>query len=231
MNTVISEKQARQITGGRTPLVPIEYEQACADLEKCINLDEAKYWSDKADALAAWALIYRDDKAGVTARRVKLKAYDRMGALARELQPTKHLGGRRGGSTPGPAKLLHDHGLKSDQAAAALAISRAPRDKFNKALDDAIGIHRARTLFRGHGRLSGRPVSSDAWVWLTDQNGGGPNLHQARAAMRNRPARDVAAEINPGEAKVARALVTWIVEWLDEFEQYLPKEPESGNAR
>ena len=228
MNTVISEKQARQITGGRTPLVPIEYEQACAELEKCINLDEAKYWSDKADALAAWAMIYRDDKAGATARRVKLKAYDRMGALARELRPLKFVKGHRG-AVPGPAKLLASHGLNSDQAAAALAISRAPRDKFGKALDDAIGINRARTLFRGHSP-AGRPRSSDAWVWLTDKNGGGPNLHHARAAMRSRPAREVAAEINSGEAKVARALVVWITEWLDEFEQYLPKDQECANA-
>lgn len=84
MSTVITEQQARQITGGRKPLVPVEYEAACNALAQCVDLDEAKYWSDKADALAAWAKIYRDDRISAQAKRLKLKAYRRMGELAAE---------------------------------------------------------------------------------------------------------------------------------------------------
>lgn len=55
MNSVITAEQAKKITGGRTPLVPVEYEAAVKSLQACATLDEAKYWSDKSDALAAWA--------------------------------------------------------------------------------------------------------------------------------------------------------------------------------
>lgn len=51
MKAVISSEQARQITGGRTPLVPVEFETAVKALKACTQIDEAKYWSDKASAL------------------------------------------------------------------------------------------------------------------------------------------------------------------------------------
>ena len=93
MNSVISEEQARQITGGRKPLVPVEYERACTALAECQTIDEAKYWDNKADALAAWAKIYNNDQAGLEAKRLKLHAYRRMGEIAREIIPKGTSGG------------------------------------------------------------------------------------------------------------------------------------------
>lgn len=49
MQSVISAAEAKKITGGRTPLVPVEYETAITALQACVTLDETKYWSDKAD--------------------------------------------------------------------------------------------------------------------------------------------------------------------------------------
>jgi hypothetical protein len=51
MQQVITAKQARQITGGRTPLVPVVYEDALKALGECLSLDDAKVWDNKADAL------------------------------------------------------------------------------------------------------------------------------------------------------------------------------------
>lgn len=87
MQQVISAEQARKITGGRTPHVPVEYETAINALVACRSIDEAKYWSDKSDALAAWAKIYHSDKAAREAKALKLWAFRRMGQLAAELRP------------------------------------------------------------------------------------------------------------------------------------------------
>jgi hypothetical protein len=213
--TVITEKQARQITGGRTPLVPVEYEAALNSLTACESLDEAQYWADKSDALAAWALIYRDDKAGRQARRLKIHAYRRMGILASEIRAAAN-------KAKGASSLLIQHGLSKDQAAAAMQISRAPEKKLQVHIDAAHGINRTAASFRGLG--SRRPASSDAWFWLADTSsaGTGPRLRGVWAALRAKSAKEVAAQIHPGEAQAARALLSSIQEWFDEFEQYLP---------
>src|ERR1700690_2101621 len=92
MKQVISAEEARKITGGRLPHMPVEYETALQALQECITLEDTKYWSDKADALAVWAKIFHSDDAARKAKQLKLKAFRRMGELARELRP-----GKRGG--------------------------------------------------------------------------------------------------------------------------------------
>jgi hypothetical protein len=215
-NGIITEKQARQITGGRKPLVPIEYEQACTSLAACLTIDDAKYWSDKSDALAAWAKIYHDDQASTDARRVKLKAYRRMGELARELRPTRK---------PSANKLLREHGIDQHHARVALSLSLAPEKEFSKVVERAPGLHKAALQFRGLGARAGKTVSTDAWVWLASGKINGGSLYSVRTAFRQRAARDIAAQISQGEVKVARELVREIVDWLEEFEAALPKSP------
>lgn len=225
--TVITEKQARQITGGRKPLVPVEYEQAVAALQQCVDLDEAKYWENKADALAAWARIYRDDEVGLKAKKLKLHAYRRMSQLAMELRP----GGpavRKGaqgcaGHLPGPRSLLIEHGVGPQKATDMMRIGRMPEGKFQEAVRQARPVRFVSTDSRG---LRGNyRTSSEGWIWLTrHETSDGLRLGRVRDRMLKRRAKDVAAQISPGEVKAARTLVQQIQEWLDEFEQYLPKE-------
>jgi len=109
--------------------MPVEYDRALQALVACTRIDEARTWSDKADALAAWARIYQNDQASVLARRLKLHAYRRMGELAEELRP-KHP------DAGGPRSLLLEQGLTMPQASAARCLARMPAPNFARACKD-----------------------------------------------------------------------------------------------
>ena len=210
MQAVITSKQARQITGGRAPLVPVEYETAVNALQACLTLDETKYWSDKADALAAWAKIYRSDDAVLKAKRLKLHAYRRMGEIAAELRPLRGRiqgTGNGKGSLPGPRTLLKEHGLSVAEADAARTLATLTRRKFDQILKNPIAPTTARYVVR------------DETIW-----------HEvARAAMslrsvlrRHTPA-EVMAVLTDIEKPKARELMIDLAEWLDEFESRMPR--------
>lgn len=228
-HTVITEKQARQITGGRKPLVPVEYESAVKALMECSTLDEAKYWDNKSDALAAWAKIYHNDEALLQAKKLKLHAYRRMGELANEIRPPRS-GGGINGRPKGASSLLVESGLTRPQATDALRISRATPKEFSDSMARGMGVTRTAEQFRGRG-LNVANISTDDWQWLYKSNGVGAKLSIARSAMRQRAPRVVAAGIATHEIAQARTLVIEIQEWLDEFEQYLPKSSGKGEAQ
>src|SRR5688572_2684465 len=95
------------------PKLPVEYSAAITAIAVCRTIDDGKYWSDKADALAAWAKIYKDDVVAREARSLKLHAYRRIGVLAAEIRPLKFRG--RGGAV-GPNSLLVENGFSLTKA-------------------------------------------------------------------------------------------------------------------
>lgn len=214
-NPVITAEQARKITGGRTPLVPVEYETACRALAECSTLDETKYWDNKADALAAWAKIYHSDQAAVEAKRLKLHAYRRMGALAAEIRPlylrVKGSGIGKTGSVPGPKALLQEHGFKRDTAAAIRAIACMPQAEFEAAVAKKIPPSPYRLV-----KVLNR--QNPAWAEMHIK------LSTARGCCRRQSAVTLASGISPKECQTARELATELIEWLDEFERHLPRE-------
>ena len=205
--TVITAAQAREITLGRTPLVPVEYETACKALEACRTLDEAKYWDNKADALAAWAKIHRDQKIERGARALKLHAYRRMGELAAIIRPQKRIDGRL---QNGPKSLLQEHGLSRSRASAARKLSILPRNEFQRIASQP------------------RPPSPEA-VRATRKSAPGEfaflyrSLMDFRSKTRRFPARQ-AANAMELSTETLRPLCKEVIEWLDEFERCLPEE-------
>lgn len=211
MNTVISAEQARKITGGRTPLVPIEYEHALKALQACITIDETKYWSDKADALAAWAKIYHNDRATIEARRLKLHAYRRMGELAHELRPKSFQPDGKG-MNPGPVALLVESGLQRSQASQASRISKIPAQRFKAEVN------------RLHPPTPFNLAKSISWrgskVWLSvSQDACGPG--QFRGFCRRHNPTDLARQLTISENRKAAEIAKEIFEWADEFDQAL----------
>lgn len=207
MSAVLTSEQARQVTRGRTPLVPVEFEQAIAALQACITLDDSKYWSDKADALAAWARIYRNDDVMRKAKVLKLHAFRRMGELAAELKP---IANAKGGRQPGAVRALTDAGLTHNDAIAARRLATITEKRFNKILEKP---------------KAPSSVLQDLWVrdehWADFVRVG----QSFRAALR----RTTPAKVTKGIGDNARFIVTArelcrdISEFLDELEQRLPK--------
>lgn len=207
MNAVLSAEQARQVTRGRTPLVPVEYETAVKALSECLTLDESKYWSDKADALAAWAKIYRDGDALRKAKALKLHAYRRMGELAGELKPMVN---GAGGRQPGAIRVLTDAGLTHNAAIAARRLATIPERRFNKLLTNP---------------KSPTTVVQDLWVrdecWADFIR----TAHSFRGTLRRHTPAAVAKGCKENDRFIvtAREMITEITEWLDDLEQRLPK--------
>jgi hypothetical protein len=131
--TVVAERHV-QVPEPKPERMPVEYVTAVRALAECVSIDEAKHWSDKAEALAAWAKIYQSDEAGIKARQLRLHAYRRMGVLAGELSPTKHRTEGRG-RAPGPPQFLVTKGLSPHQAQAARQLALCPPEKFEEIIN------------------------------------------------------------------------------------------------
>jgi hypothetical protein len=112
---------------------PVVYEEAVKKLEAVETIDEGKYFEDQAEALAAWAKIYNDDRAADAARRLKLHAYRRCGILAQQQRPTERTA--TGRITRGPRSLLVESGFKGSQAQAAVAVARMPEREFRRVVE------------------------------------------------------------------------------------------------
>lgn len=208
LQNVITAQEARQITRGRTPLVPVEYETAVKSIAACLTLDEAKYWDAKADALAAWAKMYRSNELIVKAKQLKLHAYRRMGELAYEIRPkhgrVKGEGVGRIGSLPGPRSLLKDHGLSVSEVDSVCAIYNAPQKRFDQLLKNPVAPTTARSMLRG-----------DDTPYREIMRGG---MSMRSVCRRHTPAQVIATmttlEIENGHAE---ELAIEVMEWMDEF--------------
>lgn len=218
VNSVITAEQAKKITGGRTPLVPVEYEAAVNALQACVTLDEAKYWNDKADVLAAWARIYHNDRAARCARALRLHAHRRMGELAEELRPTKKQKGFKG-RQPGATSLLVEMGIKQHDAQNMRNVAKADECTFLAAVN------------------SSRPPSPHYFSIITQ--GSASHAHKVLRARGYVQFKSFCNQTDPvqfargfdrAESEKVRSDVVALIEWLDAFEQALPKTPATPKA-
>jgi hypothetical protein len=214
MQHVISAKQAREITGGRLPHMPVHYENAVRELSLCISLDDAKEWSDKADALAAWAKIYHSDEADRKAKQLKLHAFRRMGEIAGELRPMIRKGIIRG--TGGPVSLLRDNGLSRHKAVTARTLSLMSKGSFEGLLNsDTVPSPNCVKLtnhYKNH---------SKSWVKI--MSGTATSLATFRVTCRGNNAKEIAHGFNNDEVKGVKDAIVEVMEWLDKLDQFLPR--------
>lgn len=117
----------------RQQIVPVVYEEACRAITACKSIDEAKYWSDKADALSAWARIYNEDKVSIEAKRLKLHAYRRMAELADQIMPQWRA--ERGFRYATVPIILADYGIGRSQARVIAKIGEMPAAVVKRAID------------------------------------------------------------------------------------------------
>lgn len=190
--------------------LPVQYETAVRLLAQCETIDDARQWSIKSDALAAWASIYKNDEAGVQARKLKLHAFRRMGILAGELRPQRALGMGKGkvglGTSSGPYSLLIESGLSKTQAGQIRCLALLPKAEFDSLIDQEI------------------PPTPNKF-----QQGPPSEYSSMRKAMRELRSkidrsdlRAIGNSLTPSQANNLRKLVTEIIESLTDFRDCIP---------
>ena len=190
--------------------LPVIYADACKALAICTTIDEAKYFSDKAEALAAWARIYKSNQAATEARRLKLHAFRRMSQLSGELRPMSNRPG--GARAPGPVSLLMEHGITNNTAKVIRAVGSISKATFNSLLVSK-RIPTPREIYMSK--------NGGSACWLKFKTGNGSPM-SARTFARNNPAESLARGMEIDEAKAARALCEELIEWLEEMVKHLP---------
>lgn len=196
LNPVLTSEQAKKLTGGREPLLPAEFSDACKLLAECRSIDDAKYWSDKATALAAWAKVYHSTRVAVEARKLKLHAYRKMAELAKEIKKEKGTA---------PAKILQQHGMEKWQADEVMAVGRASPAKFEAALKRAV------------------PPSPSYFKRYAENFAGGAveSMRRFYYFTTRTDATEIATQVPPKDRAQVRRMITGITEWLDELEQHV----------
>lgn len=183
--------------------MPVLYAQACRALEACITMDEAKYYADKSDALAAWAKIYGSDADKVAAVRLKNHAFARMGQLAQDLRPQRLC------TDKGPKSLLMEHGLSENNAQAARKLA-----KLNKEEIDSIAVAPSTWSARDYHRMA-----SGSWKVVAHSGHGSPISF--RTFCRQNDPTNLAKGISHDEAKKASVLTAELLNWLIVFQENL----------
>lgn len=200
--------------------IPVVYLDAVRALAACRSIDEGKYWANKADALAAWAKIFQNKTAAVEAKRLKLFAYRRMGLLAGELQETINSALQsRSGRKPGARRQLAKSGLTHNEANAAVTVARMTEAEFAAEIER--NSPRAASTFKRLGMFLGRtgvPVKhSDSYFLIRAK------LSVLLAFMRSVEPTAFGASFGSEDVAAIRPAIVELQEWLDAFEQHLPK--------
>jgi hypothetical protein len=181
--------------------LPVVYTEAVTALTRCRTLDEAKYFSDKAEALQAWAKIYNSNQASIEATRLKWHAYRRMGVLAEELMPKAD---QRGGAMT----LLKEQGFSHSTASVIRRVARLAEGEFKDLVDQERPY--APSVVRHYDR-----TGTDSWIVFQDLFG------RMRLFCDKHDAKTFANELARDERTRAKAIVNDLMEWIDQFERYL----------
>lgn len=213
----------------RDAKLPEVYQSLVNHVKRCEELLEINYFSDAAAALAAYAIIHRDNKLQQQAKRLKIWAAWSAGRAAERLRPTV-IGRAAGhsGQAPGARSLLREQGLNDQAASRALRLSRLTEKEIEGELEacDAPSMNRMARGGIGRGHSCGKLPFSDGAARLIGYGSTGGTSGNIAAHVSFCRANDarLANAFTLEEATRARALLLEIREWHDVFEQMLPIE-------
>ena len=193
--------------------VPIIYTKAVQALAECRDIDEANTFNNAAEALAAWAKIYKDDVAGREARQLKLHAYRRMGKLARQLYPNR--GKKGGGRRPGPVAKLQEHGLSRHGANAANHLAKMGETDF----ETVVGQDRPPAPTSVERRIR-QPGQLTKWKALQQKE---RTPFAAVTFTRTNDPTALAGSLDRDDVHAARQSTEALIRWLTAFNRALPK--------
>lgn len=208
--------QESAIASGQAPLPalvpdrparpPVQYQAALQALVACQSIDEATEWESVADAMAAWAKVYADDRVATEARRLKLHAYRRIGKLAEQLAKDKPSRDALGRQSRGAQHELTMRGFNRSRSMAVQRISKLPEAQFR----EVVGRDRPpapSTL--AHVQLARAPK----WRGVTHTLGG--LLSKMRKVSVADAVKDMSKADRATAERQAREACTWLVDLID----------------
>ena len=115
--------------------LPKAYEQAKTALVECLRIDECKDLSDKAEALASYARMKKDNSLRKMADRIQARAARRMGELLKEFDARgahRKTEGAHGSSQRDAAATA---GISEHQQLQAVRVASIPPEAFEAAVE------------------------------------------------------------------------------------------------
>lgn len=203
-----------------TALVPLNYKAALVALAECERVDECKQIDDKCVAIAAYAKQIKDSAMMDMAKRIRLRAYRRIGELLLQIPdkgpfamgPDRAAAGKAAGMVPG-------------NQFTAMRLANIPHDKFDEVAEHGTPVPAPMTLaasYYGGRRGSGITEDPDAVALRLALL---PLLRLVRSKRPELLARSLVfeGEIPALSEPVIRSQLVEITEWLDRFQQALSR--------
>lgn len=214
--------------------LPQRYKAAVAALRECDRIDELKDIDDKHSAIAHYAKQIKDESLLYYAHRIRLRAFERIGELLSELPKQER------------SKFAKSNGVSDSVASWAIRANNVPKKVRDQLIErspppskkdlaeygDRYTEVAARFETPGFRRYRDREeeikpsAQTQAYelmkyisdIWLSDIN----SFLTDRCGRTYRPA-ELAATIDPADAKNYREYLNGLIEILDEIEHALPK--------
>ena len=202
---------------------PDNYESAKRALSVCVSIDECKTWADKSAALATYAKEARDESLLIMAKRIRLRAYRRIGELLDEiaLPARSEKDKRRRSGQELRERAAEAAGIGTTQASVAVGVARVATYAFESEVESSAPPTPQRLVLKYSQR---KTLKSDEPEVFRDLRNA---LMWLEKVMRGRNPRRLAEEAllgtNAHSQSLLKRLVLDAIEWLDAFEQRMPK--------
>lgn len=198
------------LTVANAPL-PATYEAAKKALAACANIDECQDWANKAEAMASYARMAKDETLRKMADRIQGRAVRRLGDLLKLYDGR----GNNQHSGDAPTKLsqrdaAEQAGLSKDQQVQAVRVSNVPEAAFEAALEAEEPATVTKLAEMGKVSQPPRQIDPSASIALA-------TLEKfAEFCSKNNPS-FVATAVRPAFVSEMRKKVGKIDGWLDQF--------------
>jgi len=204
--------------------LPINYEAAKVAIAECAKIDECKEWVDKAVAIASYARQAQDETMMTAAKRIQLRAEARLGELILELPQGKP--GKIGSGRFVVANKIS--GISYNRFYDATSMARVERRKREKLIEKDPPISRRNLVDLGVDhfpdnkillRRSAEETYRKKQLHEHDLN----TLENFIRWTKTKSVKQIINELTPEKLEWIRKNFVKFQEWIDEFEQRLPK--------
>lgn len=203
--------------------LPQLYQNARMALAKCAKVDECQNWSDKAKALASYAKQSQDHALFHYAKRIAVRATQRVGLLLKEIPSAQKVALKQGarrvaGDLTGRFAIGKAAGLSAGQVKTALRVASVPALKFERLVegDEPPTISEMAKLgTTKREEITARP---DGFAETTQILGA---LRRLEEKLTITPRKAAAALLDDDERKSVGAVARKTAKWLDEFNEIL----------